>query len=1780
MLVRTNPRLSGNIKITVDSSEDLWLNSIDASDALSNARYKKYRVPSDGTFEKDLSSLFGDVEPDVLFAPRTERSAEDTTTNFAEQYDFFYSAGAYPLISTFYEEDYAYFAPLWIRDTLPDYFVIFRIDEPLDFPYNENVPSGQINGQTQQSYKVVADESSPNFAISYGVDTHTTGTIFQSQSGITTYTTSGGTGRVVLLDETKDLPINNEAEFLSILSRACAVKTFDLTERSEAGRYLRKMLSDPRFPAAPMTVSFDPGVLSTWNGYSYKDGIIASKGEDLSGVWAGGSTQIDFEAYVTDGFARNGVVCPNLLNMEFLFEDPNIPLYSIPRYFGLYCSANELGSFSLSGSLLASGGAAAGNTPQPKQKQGYKNWTANFFQNNPSGVKLFYEDQTGVIPKSSDFVSPVARLFYVQDKRRQIHSINQDPSLYGQYGTSSDIQLRDTAINVSDFGGIGQIILNGRGAKLANPGKASAYLTVKKQFFPGDVIKVYNPSGVLVDPTGRYDRIEANDLRRTFTVSATPPAGANILIAGNLTPYYVSGDVIQVTYGHNVVMDREVSGSIFNGTDTEITITLPLPPGVTSGYVSIDRDWGPGSSLSSDDFTTVYFHPYGTNAQVAASIAAAFKSIETRHYTSLSMGSDAVLAHMTAGKDGNNSWVEVTMSDPTACTINGQSTVNGQRYYFGGGTNVARTRLRFLLSDSDKVNAGNVWLTTLGGISKIKWVGRYVDEPVQESGGSDPATYAGWERYATAYIEDDSDEVQVGRTGIYVAGTLFKPPVGVLSVFQVKDLDGDFYSSTYGRNPDEELYRYYGLQADTDVIVKDRGYVVKGVPGDLAYYNGSTYAPGTAFVGVAGVQSFTVQSGSPFIIPRIFCRRAVLPGENLQGSSLSPVSYTVDGSIYDGITYNATAYAAGTTFSSIGGTYSVASGSPVVYLTNHTTDSADMDEDLKSFPGFFKLKDFMSVSEISTYGQGVAYQLDGKFTYLDLLSEYDYLKENFLKENAIRSRMIPVICKWAYAGGRDSRDNPYRLNVSQVFGTYNFSPSTKIRTQNPAAMTHEWYYLEKQPLDYPAADLDDNYYFFLNDVSMASLADADPLSPDYFTDYFTFAPTATTPYQERFGILRTDDGITGGMLRGLKLLIRDVVGGSLVLTPSGKPQYLQNSTRFDGYKISTVIRVVPEDPLTIQPPVAIQCHANETHKTLLLIIDVVSDDYRTISLVDSSNLGTTFSPSVIYPTQLPRSIDYHTLYSMKSKRSEATYESATTFLTTGTDATRPGDIKLSVALDLSFPSAIIGLETHIYGINNPAYDWDLRDEVRNFQTYNSFRGSYLYGLTAYPYPIASTQRYVVFGIPGGPSPLYQFEAPVGTPVSIPNASDYEWASFPQVQLLGGTGYFEPIMQRLSAAAISDKINSFSPVVTYYTHRWNATSGATITTTGDYYLEVLDPTAVNKVETLIPDVDTDRPPQLTPYQVIGATVSPVPVAATMARHAGPYEPMFRDLFSFEAKDPGVSGSAVDLKYVNALFRTAVPGFAQVKNMALLKVAPASVLALSSSDSYKSLYPYVGECAVDYQDFFAFRSSWDPGFLRLYSTPTAWQPKAGTRSMVEQRCLFGSKIMKTQDEVSLQTWNVVKVADADLVDPSSMTEELVWSETTEAIVGYINSRARLRRFFVENGAGTEFEKYLMPDFGVGDPNSIDDDVSAYIDANVTVRYEGREVQPFVRARPDTSGLNTVDGTLTDSQKLLAGYGKAQNFTIQRAGTDRFVYKFRWTKTPNYNVDLAFRVDVARI
>ena len=286
-LIRTNPKLTTNIKIVADSKNLIYLESIDANPYLSRSIFKGYSISPNGSYSYDIKKFYSQsgvsIPESIAYSIYEEDDSTVVKDRYKNQYDFTYGFGTLPKNSKLYSEEYGMFAPLWVeKDNLPDYFVIFKMDGPVTINSKEyRASSNNINLDTD--------------------------------------------------DVLRSLTEDPEYFFENIVQKARVIKTFDLTNKSALGKYIRNHVNDINFPESSYYLSLEKDEISYWSGISYKDGGFAKKGSDIYNEYTlVDKTIIESEDFITDGFKRNSIVCSNILNLEFLFITFIYDIYLYP----------------------------------------------------------------------------------------------------------------------------------------------------------------------------------------------------------------------------------------------------------------------------------------------------------------------------------------------------------------------------------------------------------------------------------------------------------------------------------------------------------------------------------------------------------------------------------------------------------------------------------------------------------------------------------------------------------------------------------------------------------------------------------------------------------------------------------------------------------------------------------------------------------------------------------------------------------------------------------------------------------------------------------------------------------------------------------------------------------------------------------------------------------------------------------------------------------------------------------------------------------------------------------------------------------------------------------------------------------------------------------------------------------------------------------------------------------------------------------------------------------
>jgi len=283
-LLRTNPKLTTNAKIVVDSSDNIFLSSFSATKQLSSSEFKRFKLSGLGLYSMDLSRFYGNVPMTERFEVMRKFSDITSYNEYSKQFENQYNYGAEFNDTKLYDEQYKFLAPIWLNKDIPSNFVIYRVETATST--NIQNPSSYL-GQNEKIMDMLGNATIvANFDLS-------------RRSKIGGY-------------------IRNHVEDITMPSAGLTFN-FDTEE--------------------PCIYR---GIDVKYGGFTNKEEYLADdyiRTDDL---------EINKNELLTEGFERNGLAFSNILNLEFMFDDKTGEKYKTYRYFGLYVDSIKEGGLKLS----------------------------------------------------------------------------------------------------------------------------------------------------------------------------------------------------------------------------------------------------------------------------------------------------------------------------------------------------------------------------------------------------------------------------------------------------------------------------------------------------------------------------------------------------------------------------------------------------------------------------------------------------------------------------------------------------------------------------------------------------------------------------------------------------------------------------------------------------------------------------------------------------------------------------------------------------------------------------------------------------------------------------------------------------------------------------------------------------------------------------------------------------------------------------------------------------------------------------------------------------------------------------------------------------------------------------------------------------------------------------------------------------------------------------------------------------------------------------------------
>ncbi len=706
-LLKTNPKLTGNVKLVVDSNDFIYLESIDASPELTRNKYKKVPLNLESNWSNALYTFFnnGSLPSSIVYALQDNEDFYSIKKEYAKQYYTPYQQGASPKISKLYDEQISYFAPIWLEpNDIPEHFAIFKIQEPVSVSTkNETEP---FNQQLEDKiYNTNYFENEPNST--YFFDT--------------------------------------------ILSKSKLLKVYDLGQDTTIGKYLRNHINDTRVPNSSLTIDWNNQRQSTINGISLtKSGFVNESFNLFSEAFPVDRTVTEMDSLITKQFEINNVIHPNIINLEFLFDDEEDDDYTINRYFGVYFNRKDITKFTLDSEAFYT--KKYENLPQNKNILSKNDIDIvsdkNIFLENKNGVKLFIDYENNYELLSSD-IKGKDTLPYVYSTDGNFFDINNSIDW-----NNNEVVLKDTSINTNEFKGFAKesvgIIpstktnVNGRSYfEFTIEGTTNSFelriRSVDEKSSDFDLNQVFIGDIGLEPGTFNTNK---------FSLSGTPENIANAIV-GAVNNYSIIDEdfnIFGITKFNRVIFYTRGENEYWNNYE----------------YLLFSKD--------------VLFDNVISFPNIELETLSTFNQKRLDNGQSEFMDYDSIVSGATA-----------MFSEPEWYIIQKNLT---------GGNNTPKNRIRIPIEFKEYFDV-SLFMKSLTWYTPIISIDAYLDEPIYQNGRI--VNFNNIDSYLSINCNDD---VFITKGAYCEIFEIENNKVGLMSLYPVKQFDVDQFRSTYGRDGD------------------------------------------------------------------------------------------------------------------------------------------------------------------------------------------------------------------------------------------------------------------------------------------------------------------------------------------------------------------------------------------------------------------------------------------------------------------------------------------------------------------------------------------------------------------------------------------------------------------------------------------------------------------------------------------------------------------------------------------------------------------------------------------------------------------------------------------------------------------------------------------------------------------------------------------------------------------------------------------------------------------
>ena len=802
-----------------------------------------------------------------------------------------------------------------------------------------------------------------------------------------------------------------------------------------------------------------------------------------------------------------------------------------------------------------------------------------------------------------------------------------------------------------------------------------------------------------------------------------------------------------------------------------------------------------------------------------------------------------------------------------------------------------------------------------------------------------------------------------------------------------------------------------------------------------------------------------------------------------------------------------------------------------------------------------------------------------------LLSEYDRLKENSLKETALLSRMVPTICKYELKNSSNARNLPYVLNVNEAFGDDNLSPNIEIDSKrNVEYLNMEHFHLNRIPTNLLGDRKDLNNYLDFADDGGLTLLKLESTTFNYFdkhfnwTGYYDSSNPAQTWFNNEYKRLWSKFDIgnfeknSSTVFRGLRYVYQK----RKEITNDVPTEFVKgidiSDYKFGAYLSYNIVNdlgdgVIPSNSIVFN------CVKNDKFKFICVNIElnviennIAEDELDRYLLYTLTDLTDT-AGNIIDP-RIPFRIDFA--------------------------GSAPGDDSPQDA-----PFIIKASDISIQDGTAKFTEFVKRDSAGEY--------SWIYfNLSGEPWAIKvldviDDTSILVSGHP------WKFNVNLAVPEGSrlnPQLMTLVPLTGPFYYSRGGENGFANLLDSISAYRYSKRFNSFEQI-NYITIPADGTDPIE----NDFVLSIESGVDVVNPSIVQPAADPERPKA---YRLSSSQIGNIiedredgGYATILRRMNGDYNPIFNNIITFSEIDPYFkigfdtippNPSTVVYNQLNGKgisfdsFKENTTNYGFISNYFYHKVNEQdskNILKLSQTTDKLPLYPMIGEIAIDKRDINVFKSKYAKDYFTRALSGGESETTNGTLSPVEKKTFMTSTIMKVRDTYDITKFDNTQEVSIEVLDKirfaKSNNTSIHWIEDESQVIADFYLPTAILNELIEDGIESKFRNYVSAANSYGDKSSIKDDLQIYSKSNISPRFIIDSIKIYgIQGKKGKGLFNQFSQTqfvsvTQTSQLTVDNYVELTNFNIQSYQNDGLSFRLIYNKKYGYSYNFKVHIKI---